>query len=82
MRLIDADELIHEGSKKTNAEVIRSMNDYDLAHWLSTTFCYGYGEADFFVWLTKNCEKDARGAENSFGSYSGFSLSHFPKPMW
>ena len=60
MRLIDADELIHEGSKKTNAEVIRSMNDYDLAHWLSTTFCYGYGETDFFVWLTKNCEKDAR----------------------
>ena len=71
-----------QGSKKTNADVIRSMNDYELAHWLSTTFCYGYGEADFFVWLANSFKKVAHGTENSLGGDSGFSLSRFSKLMW
>lgn len=49
----------------TNADVIRGMSDCELAHWLSTTFCQGYGESDFLAWLAKNCEEETHGKENA-----------------
>ena len=79
---IEAEQARHGGDcKGTNAEVIRSMTDKELAHWLSTTFCHGYGEADFLVWLTESCEKDVRRTENALESHSGFSLSRCDEKM-
>lgn len=49
----------------TNGDFIRGMTDYELAHWLSKTFCHGYGEYDFLRWLRQLHEEDLHGEENS-----------------
>lgn len=52
-------------SAKTNGDFIRGMSDSELAHWLSTTFCNGYGEPNFANWLAKTHEKKTDGKENA-----------------
>lgn len=50
---------------QTNSDFIRGMTDSELAQWLSTTFCHGYGQADFLRWLRQAHEEEANGTENA-----------------
>lgn len=51
--------------RNTNADFIREMTDSELAQWLSTTFCNGYGQVDFLRWLRQAHEEEVNGTENA-----------------
>lgn len=55
----DEVELISENNaKKTNADIIKSMNNDDLAKLLCDKFCHGVGENLIKEWLESECDTE------------------------